>query len=197
MQAIPYGSLIAAAVNTVLNELKKTLLDKAVQLEKDALSAAGGMDESGAKGVEATVVTQLKLTVQGAFDAGLVQAVTRECAGVLVYGKTGVNVGGSASCPVAAGMFVSDGDVTVSTDYVVGSLLSAHGKVTAKKLLFYPYFTRASLPVPKEDTFDGDWLKKGADQLDYGSAMYDGDATPGAVDVGPPVERMTAGGWDQ
>jgi hypothetical protein len=50
----------------------------------------------------------------------------------------------------AAGLFISEGNLTVQTREVVGCLISKNGNIKAKRLLYYPYFTRASLNVPRK-----------------------------------------------
>lgn len=119
------------------------------------------------------------------FDTLVHDKFLREYNGVLVTGDT-IEVGGKN----ATGMFVARQALTVTSERCVGTLVSTEGNVNCRSLLFYPYFNRASLYVPKE-TADG-WLGRAA-QFEYDSAFASGKAT----DVGPPAIPMhvAAQGW--
>lgn len=198
LDAVPYGSLVSGAVKAGMDKLTQALTDKIKEGIQKGIEAVSGVDINQANLVEGGVVEQLKQAVKSVLDAGILAALSHECAGVLVFGRNGVSVGTSGGAPIAAGMFVSDKDVTIGTETVVGSLLSAHGDISAKNVLYYPYFTRASLPIPSDPTpGSGGWLQKAIDHPAYGGDMYGANETPGAVDIGLPVQHVTAGGWDK
>lgn len=198
LEAVPYGSIVSGAVKAGMDKLTQAITDKIKEGIQKGIEAVSGVDITQANLVEGGVVEQLKQAVKGVLDSGALAALSHECAGVLVFGRNGVSVGTSGGAPIAAGMFVSDKDIVIGTDFVVGSLLSAHGSITAKNVLYYPYYTRASLPIPSDPApGTGGWLQKAIDHPAYGGDMYGENETPGAVDIGLPVQHVTAGGWDK
>jgi hypothetical protein len=109
--------------------------------------------------------TQLETTVTNQVE----QAILCETPGVLVYGNQ-VNIGPTSAysapgadnldpsvagvTPFAVGLFISNGDLNDTAEKTVGCLYSMTGNINAAttSLYFYPYFTGASLCVPKNLT---------------------------------------------
>ncbi len=84
------------------------------------------------------------------------EAMMRECPGVLIYAGNNMTIGSGGSnpdtvAPVAVGMFVAGGNLYDRASKTVGCLWSTGGSIQAHTVYYYPYFTRASLPVPKDN----------------------------------------------
>lgn len=89
-------------------------------------------------------------------------------------------------------MFVARNKLTMTAQQCVGTLMSKEGDIECQSLLFYPYFNRASLYVPKAT--DSDFLLR-AKEFNYDSAFSSSEA----IDIGPPKlpQQITAQGWTE
>lgn len=121
-----------------------------------------------------------------------------ETSGVLVYGKSSIDMGGL----LASGWFVSQGNINITSLYTVGSLLSSRGNITAKTLLYNPYFTKASLYLPETllpggpgiDDLDDFWAN--AVNYKYGKTLHKSRGNgPKALSVGRKTCFQSAAGW--
>lgn len=113
-----------------------------------------------------------------------------ECPGALIYAQGTLRVGPDnwygARPKMATGMFAAGGDLTVNTDWVVGSLFSNNGSIKAHRLLYFSHFTRASLVKPRPPA-SGGWKDRGLDTV-YGATVTSSDV----VSVGSPVQADEA-----
>ena len=109
------------------------------------------------------------------FIHGLI--VFNEVPGILCYGEAGLEVGG----PTSSGLFISKNNVNMTADRLVGAVISLEGNIYGPntKLRYYPYFTRASLYVPKKaDIWEniilitGNQLKSDKDPMPVGFNYY-------------------------
>ena len=109
------------------------------------------------------------------FIHGLI--VFNEVPGILCYSEEGIDLGG----PTSSGLIICKKDVNLLGDRVVGSVVSLEGNIHGPntKLRYYPYFTRASLYVPKKaDIWEnlilitGNQLKSGKDPMPVGFNYY-------------------------
>lgn len=92
----------------------------------------------------------------------------------------------------ASGLFIAGQDLQINGSFrVVGCLVSLQGDIYAEgtRLRFYPYFTKASLYLPKD--FKGD----GSAEL---TAIDDNSLKSGAnsLNIGITMPRFQAGGWE-
>lgn len=129
---------------------------------------------------------------QGGFGA---QQLRARASGALVYSGRRLTVGqAGAPATVACGMFLAQGPVDLQASAVVGSAFSRDGSITiGGDLLFYPWFTRASLFVPQKEP-QGDWIARGK-RADYGAALEDRRAdSEKSVEVGRSRPHVTAWG---
>lgn len=177
--AIPYGGwaiMLAnlAGVDDIINDglgANENVGDSLISELGDTVKQAGSNTLDGLKSKFTTLVHDKFL---------------REYNGVLVSSGQTLEVGGKN----ATGMFIARQNLSVTSEQCVGTLISTEGSVNCRSLLFYPYFNRASLYVPKP-TADG-WAAR-AGEFGYDSACASGQAT----DVGPPAipQRLAAQGW--
>lgn len=98
-------------------------------------------------------------------------SLLQECSGALVYSGGELTVGrrdaGGERTPLACGFFLAQGKVTLEAQDTVGAAVSLQGTVRGQRLLYYPAFTQASLPLPK--SAGADWRARTA-VTDYSSA---------------------------
>ena len=124
-------------------------------------------------------------------DNSILQALLRDTPGLLVYAGQSMTIGTDTKAPpLAVGMFVARGDLRINASQTIGSLVSAEGSVEAKDLLFNPYFTYASLYLPKGGPDWNVWLTAGA-ELEYGVDADSGQA----IEIGSPVYHPTVEAW--
>ena len=181
MEVIPYGG-IASLVGDLLSGITDSLTSK-----ETSLSSAGDQLVNSLTDAVKNAGTQTLNKLQSLVNMDDQDVFMREYNGVLVYGNS-INVGGNSAC----GMFVAEQNIDITSARCVGTLLSHSGDINCVSLMFYPYFNRASLYLPKA-TAD-DWLSR-AVEFSYDSAFGSG----AAVDVGPPnvPKTVTAEGWSR
>ncbi len=104
-----------------------------------------------------------------------------EVPGVLVYSGQKIRIGSADADPndtmAASGLFIAVDDVEIYATQTVGCAISQKGNVTVKNLMYYPYFTRASLRVPKtkdlfSNLFDFEPPGSGGKPVDIGVTFY-------------------------
>ncbi len=179
-------------------------------------TAAEKVDEAVTKIVDDTygnlvsgLTTKLNLSSNGSIDnlynyletqltSASADTLLPESSGVLVYGKQSVECGGL----ISSGWFVSQGNITMTSLYTVGSLLSTQGDITAKNVLYNPYFTKASLYLPEKllpggpgiDDLDDFWAN--AVNFKYGKTLHDSRGSgPKALAIGRKSCFTSAAGW--
>jgi hypothetical protein len=181
LKIIPYGGL-AGILTSLLPDIGQALTGKEDVASKAGNDLIGSLTDS-VKDASKQTLAQL----QSIADVDQHDIFLREYNGVLVYGST-IKIGGKN----ASGMFVADKDINITSARTVGTLLSLEGNITCTSLLFYPYFNRASLYVPKS-TPDG-WLGR-AMEFNYDEAF----SSNTGIDVGPPAipQRVAAEGWSK
>ncbi|MBS2033454.1 hypothetical protein JST97_00585 [bacterium] len=180
--AIPYAGL-AEVATSLLDEATSNLTGRDTARDSAGQALTSALTDSLASAGKATL-DKLASTV----SMNLQDDFLREYNGLLVYADDTITVGGKN----ATGMFVAGGNLRVTSNQCTGTLLSVNGNIQCTSLLFYPYFNRASLYLPKE-TASG-WLERGA------QCFYDKDwDSKKAVDVGPPAipPVVSAQGWAQ
>ena len=113
-----------------------------------------------------------------------------EVPGVLVYAGENIIIGsknGEENDTMAAsGLFVAVKNVEIYANQTVGCVISQQGDVKVKNMMYYPYFTRASLRVPKsrglfDNLFDFKPPGSGGHPADVGITFY----------------RVTGEGWNR
>jgi hypothetical protein len=94
-------------------------------------------------------VKQMAINIVNQIEAAFETSMLRDCPGILCYAGGTLTIGSKdVKPPVACGMFVAQGDVTINTEKTVGCVISKKGSIVANQLLFNPFFTHASLYVP-------------------------------------------------
>lgn len=111
-----------------------------------------------------------------------------ETSGVLIYSDNSLTIGKenqeTGSCVYAAGLFVAKNDVKIYADKTVGAVMSVEGDIVAKDLLYYPFFTRASLNVPVKKSL---W-KEAIDPRIF-------ESTKQPVEIGKEFYHVISEGW--
>jgi len=217
LNALDPATLMANLVKEVAEQMIKKVLAKVIQkIATEVATAAipyggwaimlanlAGVDDVITDGLGAnenvgdSLISELGDTVKQAgantldslktkFTTLVTDKFLREYNGVLVSSGDTIEVGGKN----ATGMFIARQNVSMTAEQCVGTVISTEGNVNCRSLLYYPYFNRASLYVPKP-TADG-WAARAA-EFGYDSACASGQAT----DVGPPAipQRVAAQGW--
>ena len=186
------GKIASAAIPYVgLTDIAGTLLDEITQNLSNRFGARDTAGDAMTSALTSSVANAGKATLDNLaslISLNLQEQFLREYNGVLVYAEDSIQVGGKN----ATGMFVAGSNIRVTASQCTGTLLSQNGDIQCSTLLFYPYFNRASLYVPKEGP--SGWLSRGKEFL------YDKDyASNKAVDVGPPTipPVVSAQGWVQ
>jgi hypothetical protein len=136
-------------------------------------------------------VKQVAHSLQTQIEECIERAFLWNTPGLLVHSGGTLHIG--AGAPFAAGMFVAEKDVIIDADKTVGLIVSLGGHVRAKTLLHNPYFSHASLYLPKDTPAEWPtlgWPAAGM-RFEYGQ-QHDSKAS---VDVGPDVVHVTAQGW--
>lgn len=179
--AIPYAGLVGMAAD-LLGDIATDQIKR-----DDAKSTAGQKLTSALTDAVGSAAKSSLNSLASKFSTSLENEFLREYNGLLVYAEESVDIGGN----MATGLFVAGKNVNITSKRCVGSVLSRAGDIQCTNLLFYPYFNRASLYVPKPPV-EGAWLVR-ALQLDYDQALASGQA----VDVGPPTlpRQVSAQGW--
>lgn len=178
MKVIPFG--LGEVASTLMSSIADSLTSKEDAGSKAGTDIIGSLTDS-----VKSAGTQTLDNLQSLVDMNDPDAFMREYNGVLVYGNS-VTVGGRS----ASGMFVAEQNIDITSVRCLGTLLSRNGDIHCASLMFYPYFDRASLYLPKSTP--DDWLGR-ALEFSYDSA-FDSKA---AIDVGPPnvPKKITVEGW--
>lgn len=180
--AIPYAGLVQVATSA-LEEATSNLTGRDSARDSAGQALTSALTDSLASAGKETLNK-----LAGVVNMNLQDEFLREYNGVLVYADDSITVGGKN----ATGMFIAGNNLQVTSNQCTGTLLSVNGNIQCTSLLFYPYFNRASLYLPKET--ETGWLQRGA------QCFYDKDwDNKKAVDVGPPAipPVISAQGWAQ
>lgn len=166
-----------------------------------SLISASQTKETGADQLFADFTNDINNTVKGPAEALMGNLLdntdltdfnnyVREHSGILVFAGRNINVSDGAR--LAAGWFVAGDSINCQAELTIGTLLANEGSVTARHVLYYPYFNQASLYRPLATPTN--WLDR-AMATNYGSAFDSG----AAVAVGPPpvTHRVTCEGWSE
>ena len=183
------GGLMVAALDVLVG----TLIDEIDKLIEESM----GQDDM-LSGLGEDALDYLRSKIESELASLLDDAFMRENAGALIYSGQKLNIGymgdGSAASltpAMSAGMFVAAGDIDMNVDYTCGTVLSLNGNIKMKNFLYNPYFSRASLYVPKSS--ESDWVTRGFEFL-YGKSYDSGQAR----DIGPGIPAaITAEGWER
>lgn len=186
--AIPYGigAVVDAALDEIFNALdveQNTWGELAADLAKKALEPL----ETAVK----SILSQLEDQIKDGINDGLL----RELSGVLIYADT-IDVGYDGSSPstealVTSGMFVAESGIRMNCNTTVGTVTSFDGDIELKRLLYVPYFSRASLYKPK-DILKNDFIARGLD-FKYGKEHASGQF----VDIDTGAQALTTQGWNK
>ncbi|GMU53051.1 MAG: hypothetical protein AMXMBFR33_21970 [Candidatus Xenobia bacterium] len=176
-------SLVGDFAGSAVAELTKWVT------EADDAQKLGG---SGGKMALDSLADQIESLLNG----GAVKPLLAECTGVLIYSGGDLRVNSSGLVvPVAVGFLVARGNVSCSTEYLVGAATSETGSVTARNLLYVPEFTRISLYLPRNnpnlvDTGLGwlDWALEPAYGKEFDSQQ--------SVEIGPARPHTLTDSWD-
>lgn len=178
-----------AIVDTFLNQFRTSINDIIHELEKEfELTVEAGVREYVERPLRA-LVNDLIRQVEGSVE----KSVLRDAPGALLYAGGSLTIGSATDPPpLAVGMFIAKGMVNVQAERCLGSLLSLEGDVKARKLIFNPFFTTASLYVPKSKP---DWnsLSWPAATLECKYGGRHGSET--SLDIGPAVYHTTNESW--
>jgi hypothetical protein len=180
--AIPYAGLVEVATS-LLDEAASNLTGRDSARDSAGQTLTSALTDSLASAGKDTLDK-----LAGTVSMNVQDEFLREYNGVLVYADDTITVGGKN----ATGMFIAGNNLQVSSNQCTGTLLSVNGDIQCTSLLFYPYFNRASLYLPKQT--ETGWLQRG------GQCFYDKDwDNKKAVDIGPPAipPVISAQGWAQ
>lgn len=136
-------------------------------------------------------------SIQNKLSGGEAAPMLAECGGLLLFSGKFLTVGSDPGqpSPLAVGYLVARQTVSCQTDVLVGAALSFEGDVRARKLLYLPEMTRASLYLVRNDPDVNsglgwmDW----ALQPTYGA---DFDSHQG-LEIGPPLPHLRTDSWDR
>jgi hypothetical protein len=186
--AIPYGigAVVDAALDEIFNALdleQQTLGELASDLAKKAVEPLQRAMKS--------VLSQLEDQIKDGINDGLL----RELSGVLIYAET-IDVGYdgnsmSTQAMVTSGMFVAERGIRMNCNTTVGTVTSFDGDVELNRLLYIPYFSRASLYKPK-DILKNDFVARGLD-FKYGKEH----ASSLFIDIDTGAATLTTQGWNR
>ncbi|MCD4782778.1 MAG: hypothetical protein K8T10_02990 [Candidatus Eremiobacteraeota bacterium] len=156
--------IIIYAVGTILSAVIQSVAGISIDLAGIFSKFAGS--ESGLKGLKNKIRLAANKTLKKICSD--VYAILKEhmkksvkiryyeTPGVLVYSGKKLKIGEKekkgefSKCILASGMFVSQQDMEIYANQTVGCLISVNGNITARDFYYYPYFTRASLTIPKK-----------------------------------------------
>jgi len=137
-------------------------------------------------------------TVKIHLPGGKEQKSYVSCPGILLYAGKDINLGvkGKESLKgkilPASGFFIAGEDINFYNDFrMVGSLVSLNGNIYAEntRLRFFPYYTRASLYMPKDvkGSISDNFMLVSDDDLKSGKDPQN---------VGITIPRIQAEGWE-
>lgn len=120
-----------------------------------------------------------------------------ECPGILIYAEKDINLGTkdkvkSETVFPASGLFIANRNIEITGRFrFVGCLISLYGNISAKNthLRYYPYFSKASIYIPKN--MGGD-LNKNLKLVSDADLKSDVDP----CNVGITIPRIFSEGWD-
>lgn len=179
LAVIPYGGL-AGIVTDLLSSVTDSLAQKEGAVSTSGKDLVGNLTDSVKNAGKSTLDK-----LQSLLNVDDPDVFMREYNGVMVYGDS-ITVGGASAC----GLFLAENNIAITSVRCVGTLLSHSGSITCASLMFYPYFNRASLYLPKATSEN--WIDRAAE------LKYDSDfSSSAAIDVGPPQvpKKLTAEGW--
>lgn len=191
------GSLVMEAAGDEIETAITHLVDDVYGQIAEGVTGAFGLEENGSL---KTLISKAREKI----DSAVSDISLPESCGALVYGRSGITIGGGRT---ASGWFVSEGNINSSCLYTAGSMMSLNGSITAQKVLFNPYFTKASIYLPRDlrdddikggeniDDLPGFW--KGAAQYKYGNRMDSTITKDKALKIAPNTAWVTAQGWSQ
>ena len=136
-------------------------------------------------------------TVQAYLPGGSEQKEFIECPGVMVYAKKNIDLGTTQGVTAetvlpASGLFIAEGNINVKGTFrVVGSFISLDGDINAPEthLRYYPFFSQASIYVPRD--VDGD-VNKNLDLITDNELKSNTDP----CNVGITIPRIYSEGWE-
>ncbi len=195
--ALPGGSFLGILIDEVLDGVGGALgFDDTVDNLGDLLTQIANRAMEPFKDRLEEVVEQLKDKVYDAVDDGIL----REVPGLLVYADS-IDIGYTSGIKnsfqpmVTAGMFVAKTSFRANVRNVIGTVTVFDGDITIDgRLLYLPYFSRASLFVPPAT--ESDSILRGAEFL-YGKAYVDSKGGGTAVDISTGLKQVVAEGWSR
>jgi len=180
--AIPYGGIVSMAVDLLTSVASNlTGRDTSQKTAGDGLtSALTSAVGTAAKNTLGSLSSKFSTTVENEF--------LREYNGLLVYADDTIEMGGN----MATGYFLAQNNINITAKQCVGALISRNGDITCERLLFFPYFNRASLYIPKAPP--SGWLER-ALEVQYDAGFNSGQAVDVPAPDIPPV--ISSQGWAQ
>lgn len=182
VQLLPAPSALFGAVASLIPELESRETTAADQVFQDFVSDINTTVKGPAEALMGNLLDHTDLSDFNSY--------VREHSGLFVWAGRSINVSDSAR--LAAGWFVAGDSINCQAELTIGTLMANEGSVTARDVLYYPYFNQASLYQPLATPTN--WLDR-AMATNYGSAFDSG----AAVAVGPPpvTHRVTCEGWSE
>lgn len=193
---LPGSDLVAEALMTPLEEE----LDKAM----DELFGEGNLLEDFMGDVQAKLLQEFSKTFNSIAEDSLV----REVSGALVYSEGSIYIAFDGMLKknwtplMACGLFVAKNDVRINAKYTIGSVVALEGRIQCTggpeggNLLYNPYFSNASVYLPKREETSGlaqSWFTR-AFNVKYGKFFDSGQA----VEVRASLPRaFTTRGWNR
>lgn len=186
--AIPGGAI-------AMDLLIQPMIDKLEDELNDALKTGSFMDT-----VKGDIMDAIKDKLQPQIDTLLSKAselLIRESAGAVIYSGGTVEIGSSTdptAALIASGLIVAKSHVSIHARQTVGQVVSVEGNIDlgTNQLLYNPYFSRASLYIPKSS--QSDWILR-AFELGYGKD-YANTSSDSTVQVEPQItDVITCRGW--
>ncbi|MEW6278184.1 MAG: hypothetical protein AB1758_06150, partial [Candidatus Eremiobacterota bacterium] len=182
---IPFGGVaVDMVIDMVMDDIEK---------EIDKMMGYSGVFDS----LPEDALNFLKNQVKTAANGVMADGILRELSGCLVYSGGTLFIGYENATPIAAqplmasGLFVAKEDVRIAADYTVGAVVSLEGYIDCKNLLYNPYFSKASIYVPKASKLD--WVER-AFEVEYGPKYASNQAT----DVSAALPKaFTVRGWNR
>ncbi len=181
---IPGGRFLNEITDRIVSEVTAQL-DRLVGFEDQGESVFGAAVEP-LKDAGRDWLNRL----EGAARDGAAEGYLREVPGLLIYADR-ISIGYNdrfLTPEVCSGMFVAQSEVDIASTYTVGTIVCLNGPIRAKRLLYVPFFSRATLYRPRASA--GNWLSRAA-EVQYGRDFASGLG----ADVGPDRKTISAQGW--
>ena len=147
------------------------------------------------KGFEKTIEDIRDEVYEHVEDESHPNTIVRELPGVLVYSGEDMSIGRKGS-ELASGLFYAEGDLDIDSERAVGCLISGQGRVEAKTLYHFPYYSRACLYNPRKPK---DYKANVIDDF-FRSALQVAVPDPEkntSIDIGRTTYHVTASGWNR